>query len=519
MNSPFLTRIEAQRAANLTEQAQAEEQASAARASNDRGLASAPRRAPDTAGAVAPRSSSGLETKAAGSRADRDPLSLPLDPRNLYPSRDLFRELRVRILEEVVRDVDPNLDLSNLVEMRREIEVIVSHFLNETQAKLSAADRLVLIQQITNEIIGLGPLDPLLLDDSIDEIMVNGPGQVYVERAGKIELTNITFENDERIMHLIEQILTPIGRHIDEASPTVDARLLDGSRIHAIIPPLSLIGPILTIRKFASSPFSVERLIELGTATPEMFDFLRACVEARLNIFISGGSGSGKTTTLNVISSFIPSDERIITIEDAAELRLRQAHVLTLESRPPNIEGKGAVSIRELVRNALRMRPDRIIVGEVRGGEALDMLQAMNTGHDGSMSTGHANSPRDMLSRLETMVMMAGMDLPLRAIREQIASAVDLIVHLSRLRDGSRKIVSITEVQGMASEVIALQDVFVFEQTGVVDEVIQGGLRPTGIRPQFTEKFASMGIHLAPDIFGSAKDGTSKTIRRADTRG
>jgi pilus assembly protein CpaF len=373
-----------------------------------------------------------------------------------------------------------------------------------------------LLQQITNEIVGLGPLDPLLLDDSIDEIMVNGPTQVYIERAGKIELTDIVFDNDERIMRLIDQIISPIGRHIDESSPTVDARLLDGSRIHAIIPPLSLIGPILTIRKFAASPFTVEKLTEIGTATADMFEFLRACVEARLNIFISGGSGSGKTTTLNVISSFIPNNERIITIEDAAELRLRQAHVLTLESRPPNIEGEGAVSIRELVRNALRMRPDRIIVGEVRAGEALDMLQAMNTGHDGSMSTGHANSPRDMLSRLETMVLMAGVDLPLRAIREQIASAVDLIVHLSRLQDGSRKIVSITEVVGMEGDVILLQDVFVFEQTGVIDGVIQGELRPTGIRPTFTERFASRGIHLSADTFGS--DAPLKTmIRRAGT--
>ena len=519
MNSPFLTRIEAQRAALLAEQARAQEQAALARVSNDLGQASTEGRAEVAAGSVGPRGSYGAEAKAAGSRAGRVPFSLPLVPRNPNPSRDLFRNLRVRILEEVIRDVDPKLDLSNLVEMRREIEGIVSHFLNDEHVNLSEQERLLLIRQITNEIIGLGPLDPLLLDDSIDEIMVNGPSQVYIERAGKIELTGITFEDDERIMHLIEQIISPIGRHIDESSPTVDARLPDGSRIHAIIPPLSLVGPILTIRKFAASPFSVERLIELGTATPEMFDFLRACVEARLNIFISGGSGSGKTTTLNVISSFIPSSERIITIEDAAELRLRQAHVLTLESRPPNIEGKGAVSIRELVRNALRMRPDRIIVGEVRAGEALDMLQAMNTGHDGSMSTGHANSPRDMLSRLETMVLMAGMDLPLRAVREQIASAVDLIVHLSRLRDGSRKIVSITEVQGMASEVIALQDVFVFEQTGLVDGVIQGGLRPTGIRPQFTEKFASLGISLDPDIFCSEEENTpSKSGRRAGAR-
>jgi pilus assembly protein CpaF len=282
----------------------------------------------------------------------------------------------------------------------------------------------------------------------------------------------------------------------------VDARLTDGSRVNAIIPPLSLVGPVITIRKFAASPFTTDDLIRFGTSTPDMFEFLRACVEARLNIFVSGGTGSGKTTTLNVLSSFIPNDERIVTIEDAAELQLRQEHVVTLESRPPNIEGKGAVPIRELVRNSLRMRPDRIVVGECRSGEALDMLQAMNTGHDGSLSTGHANTPRDMLSRLETMVLMAGVDLPVRAIREQISSAVDLIVHQSRLKDGTRKIVNITEVQGMEGDTIVMQDVFVFEQTGVIDGKIQGRLKPTGIRPKFVELFESQGIHLPNNIFG-----------------
>jgi pilus assembly protein CpaF len=305
-------------------------------------------------------------------------------------------------------------------------------------------------------------------------------------------------------MRIIDRIISPIGRRIDESSPMVDARLTDGSRVNAIIPPLSLIGPVITVRKFSASPFTVDDLIRFGTSTPEMFDFLRACVEARLNIFVSGGTGSGKTTTLNVLSSFIPNDERIITVEDAAELQLRQEHVVTLESRPSNIEGKGAVPIRELVKNCLRMRPDRIIVGECRGGEALDMLQAMNTGHDGSMSTGHANSPRDMLARLETMVLMAGVDLPLRAIREQVSSAVDLIVHQSRLKDGTRRIVNITEVQGMEGDVIVMQDVFVFEQTGVVEGKIQGRLRPTGIRPKFVEKFEVMGIHLPRGLFGFA---------------
>jgi pilus assembly protein CpaF len=332
--------------------------------------------------------------------------------------------------------------------------------------------------------------------------MVNGPRQVYIERSGKLELTNVVFQNDDHVMRIIDRIIAPIGRRVDESSPMVDARLTDGSRVNAIIPPLSLVGPVITIRKFSASPFTVDDLIRFGTATTEMFEFLRACVEARLNVFVSGGTGSGKTTTLNVLSSFIPNDERIVTIEDAAELQLRQEHVVTLESRPPNIEGKGAIPIRELVRNSLRMRPDRIIVGECRSGEALDMLQAMNTGHDGSMSTGHANSPRDMLARLETMVLMAGVDLPVRAIREQIASAVDLIVHQARLKDGSRRITNITEVQGMEGDVIVMQDVFVFEQTGVVEGKIQGRLKPTGIRPKFVEKFEVMGIHLSPNLFG-----------------
>src|SRR6187397_731182 len=398
------------------------------------------------------------------------------------PVRESFRDVKFRIQNRVIQDLDPKLDLSNQVEVRRQIEEIFG--------------------KVIDEIIGLGPLEPLLRDESITEIMVNGPRQVYIERSGKLELTNVVFQNDDHVMRIIDRIIAPIGRRVDESSPMVDARLTDGSRVNAIIPPLSLVGPVITIRKFSASPFTVEDLIRFGTATADMFDFLRACVEARLNVFVSGGTGSGKTTTLNVLSSFIPNDERIVTIEDAAELQLRQEHVVTLESRPPNIEGKGAIPIRELVRNALRMRPDRIIVGECRSGEALDMLQAMNTGHDGSMSTGHANSPRDMLSRLETMVLMAGVDLPLRAIREQVASAVDLIVQQSRLKDGTRKIVNITEVQGMEGDVIVMQDVFVFEQTGVVEGKIQGRLKPTGIRPKFVEKFEVMGINLPPGLFG-----------------
>ena len=429
---------------------------------------------------------------------------MPSTPRlqSQAPVRESFRDVKFRIQNRVIQDLDPKLDLSNQVEVRRQIEEIFGKVIDEEGLALTRAERVRMLEQITDEIIGLGPLEPLLRDESITEVMVNGPRQVYIERSGKLELTNVVFQNDDHVMRIIDRIIAPIGRRVDESSPMVDARLTDGSRVNAIIPPLSLVGPVITIRKFSASPFTIDDLIRFGTATADMFDFLRACVEARLNVFVSGGTGSGKTTTLNVLSSFIPNDERIVTIEDAAELQLRQEHVVTLESRPPNIEGKGAIPIRELVRNALRMRPDRIIVGECRSGEALDMLQAMNTGHDGSMSTGHANSPRDMLSRLETMVLMAGIDLPLRAIREQVASAVDLIVQQSRLKDGTRRIVNITEVQGMEGDVIVMQDVFVFEQTGVVEGKIQGRLKPTGIRPKFVEKFEVMGINLPPGLFG-----------------
>src|SRR3954463_11172032 len=374
------------------------------------------------------------------------------------PVRESFRDVKFRIQSRVIQDLDPKLDLSNQVEVRRQIEEIFGKVIDEEGLALTRAERVRMLEQITDEIIGLGPLEPLLRDESISEVMVNGPRQVYIERSGKLELTNVTFQNDDHVMRIIDRIIAPIGRRVDESSPMVDARLLDGSRVIAIIPPISLVGPVITVRKFAASPFSVDDLIRFGTATPEMFDFLKACVEARLNIFVAGGTGSGKTTMLNILSSFIPSDERIVTIEDAAELQLRQEHVVTLESRPANIEGKGAIPIRELVRHSLRMRPHRLIVGECRWGEALDMLQAMNTGHDGSMSPGHANSPRDMLSRLETMVLMGGVELPLKAIREQIASAVDLVVHQNRLKDGSRKIVNITEIQGMEGDIIVMQD-------------------------------------------------------------
>ena len=419
------------------------------------------------------------------------------------PARESFREAKFRVQNRLINELDPKLDLTNQVEVRRQIEELFGKIADEEGLALTRAERVRMLEQITDEILGLGPLEPLLRDETLTEVMVNGPQQVYIERDGKLELTNVTFQNDEHVMKIIQRIIAPIGRRVDESSPMVDARLADGSRVNAIIPPLSLVGPVITIRKFSATPFTVDDLIRFGTATPEMFEFLEACVKARLNIFVSGGTGSGKTTMLNILSSFIPDDERIVTVEDAAELQLRQEHVITLEARPSNIEGKGAIPIRELVRNSLRMRPDRIVVGECRSGEALDMLQAMNTGHDGSMSTGHANTPRDMLSRLETMVLMSGMDLPLKAIREQIASAVDLIVHQNRLKDGQRKITNITEVQGMEGDVIVMQDVFVFEQTDVVEGKIQGQLKPTGIRPHFVERFETAGIHLPPNIFGS----------------
>ncbi|MDQ3927988.1 MAG: CpaF family protein, partial [Chloroflexota bacterium] len=357
-------------------------------------------------------------------------------------------------------------------------------------------------EAVAAEILGFGPIEPLLKDNSIGEIMVNGPKLVYIERHGRLEKTNIQFQNDEHVMRVIDRIVAPLGRRIDESSPYVDARLPDGSRVNAIIPPLALNGPVITIRKFSKDPFMADDLIRFGTLTPEMVTFLKACVEARLNIVVSGGTGSGKTTTLNVLSGWIPTDERIVTVENAAELQLRQEHVITLESRPANIEGRGEVTIRDLVINCLRMRPDRIVVGEVRGGEALDMLQAMNTGHDGSLTTLHANTPRDALTRLETMVLMAGMELPVKAIREQISSAVELVVQQSRLKDGSRKVTSITEIQGMEGDVVVIQDIFVFEQTGVEGGKIVGRMKPTGIRPKFIEKFEQHNIYLPPNIFG-----------------
>ncbi|HVN54306.1 MAG TPA: CpaF family protein [Anaerolineaceae bacterium] len=387
-------------------------------------------------------------------------------------------------------------------DVRRTIQELFEQILNEENIVLSRPERARLFEAIAAEILGFGPLQPLLEDETITEIMVNGAKNIYIERAGKIHRVPVTFESNDHVMRIIDRIVAPLGRRIDESSPYVDARLPDGSRVNAVIPPISLVGPVLTIRKFARNPITVDQLIQFGSITPECIQFLKACVESRINIVISGGTGSGKTTLLNILSAFIPPDERIITIENAAELQLRQEHVVTLESRPPNIEGRGEVTIRNLVINALRMRPDRIIVGEIRDEAALDMLQAMNTGHDGSMTTAHSNSPRDTLARMETMALMAGMDLPMRAIREQIASAIDLVVHQERMRDGSRKIVNITEVTGMEGEVITMTDVFVFEQTGFENNRVVGRLRPTGLRPKFMDKIEASGIHLPASIFG-----------------
>ena len=418
------------------------------------------------------------------------------------PARDLNRDVRLRLQTKIINNLDPRLDLSDAKAVRSTIEEMFNKYLDEEGAVISRVERQKMLESILDEILGFGPIQPLLNDDTITEVMVNGPFRVYTERKGKLGLTDVTFQNDEHVMRIIERIIAPIGRRVDESKPYEDARLPDGSRVNIIIPPLALNGPVVTIRKFPKYRIMVEDYIKFGTATAEMMEFLRACVEARLNIFISGGTGSGKTTLLNIMSGFIPEDERIVTIEDAAELRLVQDHVVRLESRAPNIEGKGAVTIMDLVKNSLRMRPERIVVGEIRGGEALSMLQAMNTGHDGSLSTGHANSPRDMIARLETMCLMAGVDLPARAIREQISSALDVIVQISRLKDCSRKITNITEVQGMEGEAVVLQDVFIFEQTAYVDGKVIGKLRPTGIRPKFSEKFESAGIKLPQGVFG-----------------
>jgi len=418
------------------------------------------------------------------------------------PARDAYLDLKTRIQNKLIADLDPTMDVTQTAEVRRTIEEMYTNILTDEHIVLSRAERQRLFEQIVAEILGYGPLEPFLADTSITEVMVNGAKNIYIEREGKIERTNAAFESDEHLMRIIERIVAPLGRRIDESAPYVDARLPDGSRVNAVIPPISLIGPVLTIRKFFKIPLTVERLIELGTITPQAIELLKACVVARLSIVVSGGTGTGKTTFLNVLSGHIPNTERILTIENAAELQLRQEHVVTLESRPPNIEGRGQITIRDLVINSLRMRPDRIIVGECRGPEAFDMLQAMNTGHEGSMTTIHANTPRESLSRVENMVLMAGMELPHRAIREQIASAIDVVIQLERMRDGSRKCVAITEVQGMEGEVITMSDIYKFELTGYENGRAIGALRPTGLRPRFMDKLEAAGIHLPPGVFG-----------------
>lgn len=419
-----------------------------------------------------------------------------------------YQSVKKTVHRRLVAEMSPQeqMVLSAVHQDAAQVEQVIGNYvekvLEDNPFAVPVSERSKIVSDLKDEMLGLGPIEVLLKDPTVTEIMVNGPKKIFVERMGRLQLTDIQFHDDSHVMNIIERILSPIGRHIDESVPLVDARLEDGSRVNIIIPPLSLVGPCITIRKFATKALSVDNLITFGTLDRKMADFIKACIQARINILVSGGTGSGKTTTLNVLSSFIPENERIVTIEDAAELKLQQEHVVTLESRPANIEGNGEITIRDLVKNALRMRPDRIIVGEVRGGEALDMLQAMNTGHDGSLTTAHANNPRDALSRLETMVLMAGFEMPIRAIREQVSSAIELILQQSRLKDGSRKITYITEVQHMEGDVITTQDLFRFEQTGMDENgKLIGHFVSTGMQPGFMDKFQVNGVSLPDDFF------------------
>lgn len=417
---------------------------------------------------------------------------------------DEYSDLKERVHKDFIEVVNQqDISLFGVKgEQEEELLKIMDSLIESKAPKISRTERSKLLKEIYNDVMGLGPLETLLNDDEITEIMVNGPSQVYVERKGKLELSDVVFKDNTHVMNIINRIVSTVGRRIDESSPMVDARLKDGSRFNAVIPPLSLVGPSMTIRKFSKKPFTAGDLIKFGSLSPKMVAFLEACVKGRMNIIVSGGTGSGKTTLLNVLSSSIPNNERIVTIEDAAEIQLNQDHVVTLESRPPNLEGSGQITIRDLVRNSLRMRPDRIIVGEVRAGEAIDMLQAMNTGHDGSLTTAHANSPRELMSRLETMVLMSGKDLPVRAIREQIHSAIDLVVHQARMKDGSRKVVNITEVVGMEGDTITLQDIFTYKVEGIDSNGrIKGHFTSTGIRPNFLDKLSSSGIIVRDDWF------------------
>ena len=428
---------------------------------------------------------------------------------------DPYKELKGRVHLKLIEELEKNPPSSNSGDdFEGIVRTLTETFLNQDTEFLPRAEKQKIVDAMVNEVVGFGPITPLLNDDSITEVMVNGPYQVYYEKAGKLHETDIQFRDNDHVSNVIDKIVAPIGRRIDESSPMVDARLPDGSRVNAIIPPLSLTGPCLTIRKFSKDPLTITDLMHFGSLNQEMSLLLEACVKARLNVVVSGGTGSGKTTLLNCLSAFIPTNERIITVEDAAELRLEQPHVITLETRPANIEGTGAVTIRDLVRNTLRMRPNRIVVGECRGGEALDMLQAMNTGHDGSLTTIHANSPRDMLARLETMVLMAGMDLPLKAIREQVAAAIDVIVQQSRFRDGTRKITYITEVLGLEGDTMVTQDIYKFRQTGIAAQgKVLGRFQATGIVPRFQDRLKSSGIHLPEDIFEPPREGAGGTKR------
>jgi pilus assembly protein CpaF len=425
--------------------------------------------------------------------------------------RDRIADIRTRVQERLVEVLGPRLYDASLSDTELEglVHQRLRELLDEEEPGLSAQEKLLIVRQIGDSVLGLGPLEPFVRDPEVTEIMVNGWDSIYVERAGRLYWTGAKFHDDSQLRRTIDKIVGKVGRRIDESSPYTDARLPDGSRVNAIIPPLSIDGPTLTIRKFSADPYQAEDLISFGTLTRATVELLDACVRGRLNMLVSGGTGAGKTTTLNVLSSFLPDDERIITIEDAAELRLQQPHVVRLEYRPPNIEGKGEVSIRDLVRNALRMRPDRIVVGEVRGGEALDMMQAMNTGHDGSISTIHSNSPRDALARLETMAMMAGMDIGIRAIREQIASALQVIVHQQRMKDGSRRITHVTEIVGMEGDVITLQDLFLFDYSAGIDDEgkFLGALKSTGLRPRFLDRMQERGITVSPDVFAPVPGG------------
>jgi pilus assembly protein CpaF len=429
-------------------------------------------------------------------------------PQNTTEQNETFSELekdyyhiRDAVQHRLLSSVNGDLALTDSKRVKELIEQNFNETLEEENLFFNRTVRTKLLDWVTADIVGYGPIEPLLNDPEITEVMVNGFDEVFVERFGQIEATNIKFEDESHLRRVIDRIVSPIGRRVDESSPMVDARLPNGFRVNATIPPLSLDGPILTIRKFAVRPFTAQDLITNSSMTVQLVSFLKACVEARVNMVISGGTGSGKTTLLNVLSSFIPNRERIITIEDTAELQLNQRHVVRLEKRPPNIEGRGEITIRQLVVNALRMRPDRIVVGECRAGEALDMLQAMNTGHDGSMTTIHSNGPRDALRRIETMVLMAGFDLPLKAIREQVASSIELVVHVERMKDGTRKVVQVAEVQGMESDTIVMQDLFVFHQQGIKNGMVMGSLKSTGLRPRFTDKFLANNIELPETIF------------------